>query len=75
VPKEAKKALPSRSSKGTIPDQVRIDKRPKVVEKRKRLGDFEGDTMIGKSHKGAIVTLVDRTSRLPHRPLTHKRST
>jgi IS30 family transposase len=44
VPKEAKKALPSRSSKGTIPDQVRIDKRPKVVEKRKRLGDFEGDT-------------------------------
>jgi IS30 family transposase len=44
VPKEAKKALPSRSSKGNIPDQVRIDKRPKVVEKRKRLGDFEGDT-------------------------------
>lgn len=61
--KRRKRYASGRDRRGTIPEQVRIDKRPKVVEKRLRLGDFEGDTMIGKSHKGAIATVVDRTSR------------
>ncbi len=61
--KRRKRYASGRDRRGTICDQVRIDKRPAVVEKRKRLGDLEGDTMIGKSHKGAIITLVDRTSR------------
>lgn len=38
----------------------RIDERPKVVERRGRLGDFEGDTMLGRDKRVRIVTLVDR---------------
>ena len=40
----------------------RIDERPKVVERRGRLGDFEGDTMLGRDKRVRIVTLVDRRS-------------
>lgn len=42
----------------------RIDKRPKIVEKRKRIGDWEGDTVIGKDRKPAILTHLERTSGL-----------
>jgi IS30 family transposase len=40
----------------------RIDERPRVVERRGRLGDFEGDTMLGRDKRVRIVTLVDRRS-------------
>ncbi len=40
----------------------RIDERPKVVERRGRLGDFEGDTMLGRDKRVRIVTIVDRRS-------------
>jgi len=50
-------------SRGQIKDRVNISERPKVVEDKTRFGDFEVDTIIGKDHKGAIVTLVDRKSK------------
>jgi len=28
-----------------------------------RLGDWEGDTLVGKGRKGFLLTCVDRTSR------------
>ena len=34
-----------------------------VVELRSRIGDWEGDTLIGKERKGALLTLVERKSR------------
>lgn len=37
-----------------------INERPSIVEKKIHYGDFEMDTLVGKSHKGAILTLVDR---------------
>lgn len=40
----------------------RIDERPRVVERRGHLGDFEGDTMLGRDKRVRIVTLVDRRS-------------
>lgn len=40
----------------------RIDERPALIERRSRLGDFEGDTMIGRDKRVRIVTLVDRRS-------------
>lgn len=38
----------------------RIDERPAVVERRGRIGDWEGDTMLGKDKRVRIVTYVDR---------------
>lgn len=49
--------------RGIIPNQVSIEARPAVVASRRRLGDWEGDTVIGKGHRGALVTLVERKSR------------
>jgi len=40
----------------------RIDERPKIVERRSRLGDWEGDTMVGRDKRVRIVTFVDRRS-------------
>jgi len=47
-----------------IPNRVDIDKRPVEANNRERVGDWEGDTIIGKNHKGAIVTLDDRKTKL-----------
>jgi len=40
----------------------RIDKRPEIVEKRARIGDWEGDTIVGKGRKQVILTHVERKS-------------
>ena len=50
------------SRRGTIPNQISIDERPAIVDAKGRFGDWEGDTVIGKSHRGALVTLVERKS-------------
>jgi len=50
-------------TRGQIKNRVNINKRPKIVDTKARFGDFEVDTIIGKDHKGAIVTLVDRKSK------------
>jgi len=41
----------------------RIDTRPSIIEERVRLGDFEGDTIVGTRGTGSLVIHVDRTSR------------
>jgi len=47
-----------------IPNRVDIDERPEVANQRERLGDWEADTVIGKGHQGALVTLDERKSKL-----------
>lgn len=42
----------------------RIDVRPDIVEKRERIGDWEGDTIVGKEKTIHILTHVDRKSGL-----------
>ena len=49
--------------RGTIIDRCDISERPPIVEQRVRFGDFEGDTVVGKKHKGVLLTFVDRTTR------------
>jgi IS30 family transposase len=49
--------------RGTLIDRVMIDKRPQIVEKKSRIGDLEIDTVVGKNHKGFLVTVVDRKSK------------
>jgi IS30 family transposase len=46
--------------RGRIKNRVSIDERPEIVGKQKRIGDIEVDTVIGKNHKHALVTAVDR---------------
>jgi len=58
-----KKRYGGRERRGTIANQVSIDARPSVVEKRARYGDWEGDTVIGANHQQALVTLNERKSR------------
>lgn len=41
-----------------------IDERPAVVAQRGRIGDMEIDTMAGRNQRQAIVTIVDRKSKL-----------
>jgi len=49
-----------KDSRGMIKDNVDISQRPAIVDKKTRLGDLEIDTVNGKNHKGAILTINDR---------------
>lgn len=62
--KQRRKRRNSRDMRGTIKNRVGIEKRPPIVERKIRIGDWEGDTVVGKNHQGALVTLVDRKSKL-----------
>jgi len=44
-------------------ERARIAERPETIEQRARLGDFEGDTVLGPPGTGGLTTLVDRNSR------------
>jgi transposase, IS30 family len=52
-----------RKNAATTADAARIDNRPDVIEERLRLGDFEGDTVLGPPGTGGLATVVDRKSR------------
>lgn len=43
-----------------IINQVSIDSRPKHINLREEIGHWEGDLVIGKNHKSAIGTIVER---------------
>jgi len=49
--------------RGRIPNRTSISERPAVVDARTRLGDWEGDLVIGHGHSGAIVTLTERRTQ------------
>lgn len=71
--KPYRKRYASKDYRGKIPGRVDISERPSVVDKRSRVGDWEADLVIGKGHKGAIVTLAERRSRLYLAlPIAHK---
>jgi len=46
------------------PKGIPIDERPFVVEKRSRIGDWEGDSIESKDHAPGLNSLVDRKSGL-----------
>lgn len=67
---ELRQARPKRRKRGmgksrrgpSIPNRVSIEERPKHIDNRQELGHWEGDTVIGKNQRGAVVTLVERKS-------------
>jgi IS30 family transposase len=61
--KKRRKSYGKPSRQGQIPNRVSIEERPEVVAGRGRLGDWEGDTVVGKGRSGHVTTCVDRASR------------
>lgn len=61
--KPYKKRTGSPDARGHIIGRISIDERPAIVDDKIRLGDWEADTVIGKGHKGVLVTLAERVSK------------
>ncbi|TYC09225.1 IS30 family transposase [Bizionia gelidisalsuginis] len=51
-----------KDKRGAITGRVGIDKRPKIVEKRLRIGDIEVNLMMGSNHKSALLVMTDRAT-------------
>lgn len=52
----------SKDKRGQIVGRIGIENRPKEVEEKQRFGDLEIDLVIGKDHKGALLTINDRST-------------
>lgn len=50
--------------RGWHPFMFKLAQRPKIANERRRLGDWEADTVCGTIGKACRVTLVDRKSRM-----------
>ena len=60
--KRRKRYAGGRDRRGQIIGRRAISERPAHIEERRQIGHWEGDTLIGKSHKQAIISLVERNS-------------
>ncbi|HAU0368126.1 TPA: IS30 family transposase [Legionella pneumophila] len=61
--KKYRKRYGSPKRQGAIRNRRFINERPSIVDKKQRIGDWEIDTIIGKNHKQAIVSIVERKSK------------
>lgn len=52
-----------KAGRGCIPNRIDISERPKIVEKKIRIGDWESDTIIGAKNQGVLLSSVDRHSK------------
>lgn len=60
VSKPYRKRYGSYDRRGKIKNRVDIDERPAIVAQRSRIGDWEGDTIMGKGRQSALLTMVER---------------
>ena len=60
--KRYRKRGASKDKRGQIVGRIGIEHRPKEVAEKERIGDFEIDLVIGKDHKGALLTANDRVT-------------
>jgi transposase, IS30 family len=49
-----------KSQRVQIPDRVSIHDRPKVIDQRKQVGHWEGDSIVGKDHQNGLHTEYER---------------
>ncbi|OAD41570.1 IS30 family transposase, partial [Polaribacter atrinae] len=65
VRKKTRRRTPKKRRGGgsKIINQISIDNRPKHIDLRNEVGHWEGDLVIGKNHKSAIGTIVERKTR------------
>ena len=61
--KKRRKRRGTTERRGQIIGRVCITERPKIVETRARIGDWEADTVIGRQGGAVLVTLAERKSR------------
>ena len=54
----------AKDTRGIIKNRVDIELRPAIVDEKTRFGDLEIDTIIGKNHQGAMLTINDRLTSL-----------
>lgn len=62
--KKYQQRFAGKTRRGRIIGRVDISERPPIVETRTRIGDWEADTIVGLSRQSALVTLVERKTRL-----------
>lgn len=62
--RERRKRYGKPSRRGRIAGRVGIEARPAVVDARRRVGDWEADTVVGRRGRGALLSLVERKSKL-----------
>jgi IS30 family transposase len=55
--------FPSGNRRGVIKEATPLSKRPKAVDKSKKKGHWERDTMLGLDRKTGMLALVDRKTR------------
>ncbi len=60
--KVRRKRYGSYQQRGRIKNATSIEERPDIIENKERIGDWEGDLIIGKGNKSAIYTLVERST-------------
>jgi IS30 family transposase len=53
----------SEDRRGHLSNRTSIDERPDIVDEKDRVGDWEADTVIGKNHQGALLTMVERSTK------------
>src|SRR5205085_1501244 len=51
--KQRRKRYGSRARRGALPNRVSIAQRPQFVAEKRRVGDWEADTIIGTAHRQA----------------------
>jgi transposase, IS30 family len=61
--RQRRRRFPSEDRRGQIQNAVPISERSKKANKRKILGHWERDTMLGKNRKTGVLVMTDRKSR------------
>jgi len=61
--KNKRRARGKADGRKTIPNRTWIDDRPEEASDKSRLGDWEGDTILGRGKKHAVVSLAERMSQ------------
>jgi len=62
--KKRRKRNGRKTQRSRIPDRVSIHDRPKVIEKRKEFGHWEGDSIVGKNHTSGLHTEYERVASM-----------
>lgn len=60
--KRKKRGLKKERRTTKIPNRISINERPSIINNRKRIGDWEADTMVSRQCSSALVVLRERKS-------------